>query len=236
MEHNCIITTVRNYSELNNSQKMDLTFERGLDGLVVMDDLPDDVFRSICSRVKHVVGCDTAYVNLDNVGFDSFNASVQAVKHLIDRGYKKIAYVGGANLGNFYSDKRLIAIRSTLELAGLEYNSKWINDCSWDIGLCLKFVRKILSLPQQERPDAIFAGNDTLASAVLPLIREMGYTVPDDVAVIGFNNDSMSSYTFPALTTIGVPVQEIGKTTAIYYTAVSMAIPKWFEILCFPRS
>lgn len=214
MEHNCVITAVRNYSELSNPQKLDLTFGRDLDGIVIMDDLPEDVFRYICSRVQYVVGCDTAYGNLDNIGFDLFNASVQAVKHLIDRGYQKIAYVGGANLKDFRGDKRQIAIRSTLELAGLEYRPQWMLDCKWDIGICLKFVRELLSVPEENRPDAIFVGNDTLASAALPLIREMGFTVPNDVAVIGFNNDSISSYTFPELTTVAIPVQEMGKTTA----------------------
>ncbi|TQI66439.1 LacI family DNA-binding transcriptional regulator [Clostridium sp. KNHs216] len=214
LEHNCIITTVRNYSELSDPQKLDLTLGRDLDGLVIMDDLPEDAFRYVCSRVRYVVGCDTAYGNLDNIGFDLFNASVQAVRHLIDRGYRKIAYVGGANLKDFRSDKRQIAIRSTLELAGLEYRPEWMLDCKWDIGVCLNDVRGLLSLPAEDRPDAIFVGNDTLASAVLPLIKEMGLTVPQDVAVIGFNNDSISSYTFPGLTTVSVPVQEMGKTTA----------------------
>ncbi len=222
MEHNCMITMIRNYNEIKNPQRLELAFNQELAGLIIMDALPTDVFSYIKQRVTHIVGCDTAYEELDNVSFDMFHATCKAVSHLVERGYKKIAYVGGVDPSRLGGDRRIHALKAMSESLNLPVNPDFICDSEWDVEKSLQMVRSLLSRPKASRPDAIIAGNDTLASAILTLVQELGISVPSDVAVMGFNNDPHSAYTFPSLTTIHLPVQEIGRTAAdLLYSRIS---------------
>ena len=87
-----------------------------------------------------------------------------------------------------------------------------MHDCAWDLDLCAAQTRELLSLP--EPPDAIFAGSDSLASVVLGMLYSMGLRCPRDIGVIGFNNINLSSHMIPPLTTVDIPVEQIGIAAA----------------------
>jgi len=70
-------------------------------------------------------------------------------------------------------------------------------------------VERLLSLAQ--RPDAVFAVNDEVAIGAMIRLKEEGLQVPQDIAVAGFDNDKISAFTTPPLTTVDVPRVEIGK-------------------------
>ena len=69
-------------------------------------------------------------------------------------------------------------------------------------------------LNQLQRPDAIFAANDTSAIGFMQIAESEGYSIPDDIGVVGFNNDPISSIVKPKLSTIDHPAVEIGKKAA----------------------
>lgn len=234
MEHDCIITMLRNYNELKHPQMLELAFEQELAGLVIMDTLPAEVFAYIQKRVPHIVGCDTAYDTLDNVGFDIFHATCDALRYLVGQGYRRIAYVGGMETDMLGVDRRMLAFRAMPEILSIPYLPELFYDCEWDVDKSLRFVKEILSRDSANRPDAIFAGNDTLASAILPFIQALGLSVPQDVAVMGFNNDPRSAYTYPSLTTVHVPVQEIGKAAADLLYARICGDTSMKRNICFP--
>ncbi|MDR6353864.1 DNA-binding LacI/PurR family transcriptional regulator [Pseudomonas psychrotolerans] len=69
-------------------------------------------------------------------------------------------------------------------------------------------------LAQQDRPTAIFAGNDTIALGVLRAAAEAGLTVPGQLSVVGFDDIELSRYLYPALTTIGQSIRDLGERAA----------------------
>jgi DNA-binding LacI/PurR family transcriptional regulator len=136
------------------------------------------------------------------------------MNYLISNGYKRIAYIGGASPNISVADSlRTICYRETLRKNKIPYDENIILDCNWDLNLCAEYTKMLLRL--ENRPDAIFAGSDTLASVILGVIYQMGLTCPKDVGVVGFNNLDSSGHTIPPLTTVDIPTKDIGKIAAI---------------------
>ena len=214
LEHNYTISVVRSLSELQDPRTVNTLLESNLSGLILMENLPDDLFNIIRSNIEHIVCCDNIYEGLDNIRYDPLYATRSILSHLKERNYKHIAYIGGMTSDYHGIDKRQIGIRCAATDFNIIYEDEDIFDCEWDVTLAQRFVQEILTRSTLDRPDAIIAGNDTLAVAILSHIQKLGFSVPKDIAVVGFNDDPASAYSFPALTTVHVPVDEIGRATA----------------------
>jgi len=132
-----------------------------------------------------------------------------AVQHLIEKGHKKIGYIGGSGMsGNIKSSQRYRGYYSSLHAAGLPVNPDWIIDCAWDENLCMQKVSELCQ--QKDSPTAFFVASDLMAMAALSSLYNIGIAVPDKVAVIGLSNIEISKYSNPPLTTIEIPTKEIG--------------------------
>ncbi len=133
-----------------------------------------------------------------------------AVEHLLHLGHRRIAHVAGsAEVSR--SAARLRGFQEALAAAGCS-DEGWIatagslDETAGELGLA-----RLLTLPPAERPTAVFAGNDLAAVGVLRAARRVGLRVPGDLAVIGSDDLPAGRYVEPALTTIRVPVQEMGR-------------------------
>lgn len=199
-----------NYDELENPKKLEEMYAMNLDGLIIMETLPKAVLNDIMANIKHVIAVDNYRNILNCVGFDHFESTKQVMKHLIKRKYKRIAYIGGGapNI-DMYDTKRLIMYRESLRIANLTYDDSIVKDCYWDLDLCAIQTNELLEM--NPRPDAIFAGSDSLAQVVLGQIHQHKLRCPEDIAVVGFNNLNFSSYLTPPLTTVDVPSLNMGK-------------------------
>lgn len=92
------------------------------------------------------------------------------------------------------------------------------------------YVNHLLSLPNP--PDALFAINDPTAIEAIQVIKKRGLRIPQDIAVIGFSNDQLSSLIEPSLTTIAQPVQLIGETAAeILLEQITTDMSLWKPII-----
>lgn len=175
-------------------------------GLLLLDDaLPPDRLEKLNGIVPHMVGVDTDYEGIDNVSHDKYRTGRQAMEHLIGRGHSRIAYIGGeecALLGREHSYIDLMSLRN------FAMPEDYILDCNWDPDRCYEMTVRLCS--RDDRPTAIFAGSDNLAIAVLSAVYSSGLTVPGDVAVVGVNNLDFSAFTSPPLTTVSIPMEEIG--------------------------
>jgi len=207
---NCNVTYHINYDELENPKKLEEMYAMNLDGLIIMETLPKAVLNDIMANISHVIAVDNYRNIMNSVGFDHFESTKQIMKHLIKRKYKRIAYIGGGSPNiDMYDTKRLIMYRESLRIANLTYDDAIVKDCYWDLDLCAIQTNELLNL--DPRPDAIFAGSDSLAQVVLGQIHKNNLRCPDDIAVVGFNNLNFSSYLIPPLTTVDVPSSNMGK-------------------------
>ena len=135
---------------------------------------------------------------------------MQAVNYLVSRGYRRIAFIGGL-LSWASAHERQEGYRQGMIAAGLgDQISIFPGDWSLESGRHAALALLQSSSP----PEAIFAANDVTAIGVLQVARELGLSVPKDLAVMGCDDFSTASLISPALTTIHMPAYEIGQKAA----------------------
>ena len=213
MENNYSFSVIRTYDELQNQQILYNTFNQPIAGILLLEEISKDLLHYIKERVPNVVGADTYYDVIDNVGFDHVTTAVKAVSYLIEKGHRRIAFIGGSGFGlPLDESRRFRGYRSCLEKAGIPLDERLVKNCQWSQELSKECTRELLSLP--ERPTAIFAASDLTAIAALSVIYDFGLKVPSDIAIIGVNNIDITSYTSPPLTTVDVHTREMGAIAA----------------------
>ncbi len=138
---------------------------------------------------------------------DNFAAAQKVARHLISLGHKKIGMISCHN--NFLSTiRREQGFRRALEEAGLTLEESYIayGDYSFKSGHRAALSLMVLA----EKPTAIFAISDVMAVGVLRAAKEKGFRVPQDLAVVGFDNISFAHMCDPMLTTISQPKYDLG--------------------------
>lgn len=135
------------------------------------------------------------------------------MQHLIlQHGYKKIAFISGPK-NQEHSVERLWGYLQALKEYSLPFNEEWILTGNFEESSGYDCTMQLLGLA--DPPRAIFAANDAMAIGAMAAAAKMGYAVPEDLAVVGFNNISSSQYLRPALTTVCVDTAEQGKKAVI---------------------
>lgn len=172
-------------------------------------------FVDLHNRGVPIVFFDRSYKGIDvnSVTVDDFEGSKSAVNHLIDIGCRRIAHLSGPEMLPI-SQNRFQGYKEALSKAGIPYNPDLVikNVSGIDFEEGYTFANQLLALP--ERPDAIFANHDLSAIGAMKAIKEHGLRIPEDVAVVGFSDWLMASYTDPSLTTVAQPGFEMGQEAA----------------------
>ncbi len=127
------------------------------------------------------------------------------IEHLVSLGHTRIAHVAQPRDGL----DRLDGYRLALAEFNLPVDESLIVQCDGGIAGGIQAVPELLKNP--DLPTAIFCFNDLTAIGVINALRELGYQVPRDMSVVGFDDLALSAYYHPALTTIHQPSQEVGK-------------------------
>lgn len=143
-----------------------------------------------------------------SVGSTNFAGGVQATRHLLGLGHRRIAFAGGPP-NSSASRERLQAYRSTLEAAGVEPDPRLILEGGFQFESGMHMTNALLDVP--EPPTAIFAACDTSALGALEAARERGIRVPDELSIIGFDDTYAAAMSAPPLTTIRQPLSDIGR-------------------------
>ncbi len=142
---------------------------------------------------------------------DDFKGAYQATQYLIEQGHQRIAHITGI-LSHQDAVERRAGYEQALADAGLEPDPELIIEGDF---LEQSGVLAVEMLFTRARPfSAVFAANDQMAYGVLLGLYRRGIRVPDDVSIIGFDDQRTSAYTTPPLTTIRQPAIEIGETAA----------------------
>jgi len=139
---------------------------------------------------------------------DDYNGAFEAVEHLIERGYRKIAHIAGPE-GLSFTQKRKKGYLDALEKHGLTVKDRWIVHSGFSREDGQEDAEKLFG--RKDRPDAIFAVNDRKAIGAMITLKEKGIQIGKEVGVIGFTNDPVSTVVTPTLSTIAEPAFEIGK-------------------------
>ncbi|MGM8228396.1 LacI family DNA-binding transcriptional regulator [Cellvibrio sp. ARAG 10.3] len=155
-----------------------------------------------------VNACETVSVTgLPKVNIDNAAAAEDAVNYLLSLGHRRIGVVAG-NMTSPSTLDRLQGYRRALQKAGLPYEEELIEVGDYGLQKAEQATRKLVA--RENRPTAIFAFSDEMAMSCLATLHNLGYKIPQDFSVMGFDNISYAQYCYPALTTIAQPMTEIG--------------------------
>ncbi|WP_280305379.1 LacI family DNA-binding transcriptional regulator [Nocardia neocaledoniensis] len=142
------------------------------------------------------------------VGDDRLGGTL-AARHLLERGYTDLAVIAGPAHATTAGD-RVRGFLDALTAAGVPIAPERVVASSFEVDGGVQAARALLDRP--DRPGALFAVSDTLAIGVLGVARDLGLSVPDEVALIGYNDIPVAAQLPVALTTVASPAREIGAT------------------------
>lgn len=141
-----------------------------------------------------------------NLPVDNRGGAWKMMRHLVERGYRRIAFIGGRE-PHFNASERLRGYREALSEL-LPEALPWVIRGDFDVASGHRAAHEILAAPQH--PDAVFAANDMMALGCLFAFHQAGVRVPDAIAVAGYNDSLMATYAYPALTTLRVDISAFG--------------------------
>ncbi|MFA5338648.1 MAG: LacI family DNA-binding transcriptional regulator [Candidatus Omnitrophota bacterium] len=142
----------------------------------------------------------------DSFGCDNRKGGYVATKHLIDTGRKRIAFIHGHE-NWFDAEERFKGYKQALEEAGLQFRPEYVERGYFRYEDAEIVAKKFLLLDSP--PDGIFAANDRMAIGAIKAIKGAGKRVPEDVAIVGFDNIPICELFDPPITTVDQPVVDI---------------------------
>jgi LacI family transcriptional regulator len=199
----------------NEEQKREIAVletleEKQVDGLLLCSSRLDD--EELCRMVSHYSGVVliSRYLEENGIGtvlIDDQSGGEIAAQHLISRGHKAIGLISGPPI-SYSSQYRTKGYRSSLQEHGLPFNPEWVRHCSpvVDEG----YREAIDLLRKNPNLTALICHNDLVAVGAIQACIELGINVPDDIAIVGYDDIPMASLVTPALTTLHVPRCEMG--------------------------
>ncbi|MDB5767334.1 MAG: alanine racemase [Collimonas fungivorans] len=196
------------------SAYFDLLRTHRADGAICLD--PDTVQHALANEsniLPWVACCEfDPGIAVPYVGVDNYSAAGDAVRHLIARGHTRIGLINSDQRYR-YARERQRGYLDALQAAGLQARPEWrrqVDSLDYDAGK----HATLQMMAQPDAPSAVFAVSDTLAIGALSAMRQLNKRVPEDAAVVGFDDIAISAQTWPALTTIAQPMRTLGETAA----------------------
>ena len=187
-----------------------------VDGVILMAPQMQDKLTEILRQSKRPVVLLNGRKDLDNIScfnINNYQGAFTVVEHLIGHGYKNIAIIQGAE-GNCDAEERFRGYRNALINNNINIQNSFIVPGDFSAKSGYYGFSRLMSQPN--KPEAIFAANDMMAIGAYEAARNSNLKIPHDVALVGFDDIYLSRLLSPRLTTVHVPIVELG-TKAMRY-------------------
>ena len=188
--------------------------EKRIDGLIVTSVGGDDsgLAAGLSAVRTPMVIVDRALdgIDVDLVRIDHEQGAYLATRHLLELGHRDIACIGGPSHTRV-AQMRLAGYHRALREAGVEVPANRTQESDFTSTGGYAAAVQLLS---ENPPSAIFASNDMIGFGVLRAAAERNIRVPGELSVIGFDDIQMGRYVYPALTTVGQSIVQLGETAA----------------------
>lgn len=202
--------------EQNEAASAKAMFNNRVDGLLVSlayDTKSLKHFEPFLKRNIPVVFFDRVIENNSSYSIliDNHNAAYEATKHLIEQGCRRIVHITATSDLDVYVH-RLKGYKQALADNGISFAKDRVLKGNLSLEYGKQAAEVILKMKQ--RPDGIFVANDNCAVGCMMTLKENGIRIPEDIAIVGFNNDPVSEVIEPNLTTIEYPGSKMGEVAA----------------------
>ncbi|WP_409305946.1 LacI family DNA-binding transcriptional regulator [Peribacillus sp. SCS-155] len=184
--------------------------ERLADGVILLTArMPKHKIQELAHSIPVVLSCEYIDgIDISTVTIDNISSSRKVVDHLVQMGHSRIGIITGP-LNIVLSRDRLKGYRQSLYQNEIEPEESLVQEGDFSMESGYQMCLRLLSLNQP--PTAIFASNDEMAIGTIKAIKHKGLRVPEDVAVVGFDNVKLSTIVDPELSTVSQPKMEIGR-------------------------
>ncbi len=193
---------------------LDLAREKRIDGFILSGPRVDDV----ALRELHKEGIPIVLlghlpdVAIPSVDVDNVRAAYTAVTHLIRLGHRRIGMITNGPLHYTASQERLNGYRQGLAKYNIPFEPDLVVEGHFTAESGEEAMRRLLTV--RPRPTAVFVASDTVALGALVTLRQAGIRVPEDMALVGFDDIPLAAYVDPPLTTVRLPAYELGREAA----------------------
>jgi LacI family transcriptional regulator len=169
---------------------------------------------------RALTAADCAYVRISYTQLDEPARMVisndrlavaEVANYLVSLGHKRIGYIAGPP-GFRSAIERLAGFREALEARGVTLSQELIVEGGYTYESGVAGGEKLLAL--DPRPTAIFASNDEMAAGVYRVANKLGLAIPGDLSIVGFDDGPLAARLLPSLTTIRLPIRELGRLAA----------------------
>jgi DNA-binding LacI/PurR family transcriptional regulator len=205
-----------NESYISEKKNIQSLVSSRVDGLVVSisrETDRSDHFSSLLQRGIPLVFFDRICEDIETsqVTTDNYEVAFEGTKHLIEQGCKRIAFVAGPQ--HLYNSRnRFNGYVDALVKYNIPVQESLIVHSTYRSDKVEEYTRYLLNLPQL--PDAVFAINDYAAIEMMHIMKKSGIRIPEDIAVLGFNNENLCRFVEPSLSSIDHPAHDIGAAAA----------------------
>ncbi len=210
-----VIVTSHEYDLEEELSEVKTLLRQGIDALLMVGSVHDQRLLQLLENKKvPFVNC-WAYKpdsSQPYIGFDNKKAAMKLTDYLLDLGHKDIAVIAGRTRNNDRAMDRLEGVREAIERRSLTLPQSKILERAYTVKQGREAMR--LLLRESTRPTAVVCGNDILALGALAECQSVGIRVPDDISITGFDDLDISAQIIPPLTTIHVPLAEMGELAA----------------------
>lgn len=191
----------------------ELYMKKQMDGVIIAGKTDTDTVMSLMRQHIPVVLLNNALdiEGLPSVTTDHYGGAVQAMEHLFERGHRKIGLIAGRFSPHPYN-MRFKAYTDALKRHGCEIDHRFLKTIEPTLDDSMHCVASLLAM--QDRPTALFCTNDTIAVGAIKAALRIGLRVPQDIAVVGFDDSYICRIMEPELTSVRVDTEKMGRAAA----------------------
>ena len=186
-----------------------MLMDPSINGVAVLGRIDKAGLKTLKQYFRYVAytGLNEINAKYDQILCSGYQASITAVEHLIGLGHRHIGYIGETD-----NETRYNGYKDTLEKHRLPCNATYVSSVPQTSGGGLKGALQLLE--RQPLITAIFCSNDVTAIGAMRAIRDRGLKIPRDISVISIDDIDTAQYLSPMLTTVHVPIEEMGQMAA----------------------
>jgi DNA-binding LacI/PurR family transcriptional regulator len=183
------------------------------DGVIILGQIPMKHIISTTTSGLPVVLVDSQYAHLkfDHVLANNYTGAYEATKHLIDSGHRKIGFVGATSYSYSFRERLRGFMDCIKDQEADGFATYQITDQFDDFYTPFSKKQFKMVMDVKDRPTALLCANDIVAFYVYDLLFDSGFTIPQDVSVMGFDNVPKSEWVTPALSTVHIPKTSLGE-------------------------
>src|SRR6516165_5951365 len=190
---------------------LDLAKSKRIDGLIIINPRKGDraLRKIIESKFPILVFGSSGHPHENSIGTEDMEASCRATAHLLSLGHRRIAHISYAPLAYVPARRRFEGYRKAMRAANVSLNEELFAEGDFTCESGYLAARKILA--SNAKPTAVFAGNDTIAFGAMAAAREAGLAIPEEFAVVGYDDIPAAAFACPPLTTVRSHALEQGR-------------------------